>query len=426
MFGVVPHSFDPLMSDPQLAPVASFPEQSLLRATASMDGVPPESARAEWIILHAGFVAVGIITTLIGNVLPTFIRHWSLEDSQAGFLIAAQFTGSSLGTLLTSVFLPRYGFARVLCAGFLAFAAGFAFLGIGPWFVAALAVFVYGFGYGLVNPATNLRGTQLPSKNVASAVSLLNLSWTIGAVSCPFVVAQLLPRIGIRGIAILLTIVATVIAVFHLRRHLIAPEPPYERPTRPVSEWMHNLAQAPSISLLLIFFLYVGTEVGIGSWVATEEKRLPGGTSTVLFLAPSFFYGFLLLGRAVSPVLLRRRSTLVISLAGLASAGLGALLIILAHQPVWLYVGAAFAGFGCAPQYPIYVTWIAQIFGKNSTWLSALFFAAAGAGGAALPWLIGVVGTHSDSLRLGFVLPLIACVLMVFFALRSHPRAHMI
>lgn len=418
----MPHSFNALMSDRELASLSSVADSALPCPPGATVRVPQDNARPEWILLHLGFVAVGIITTLIGNILPTFIHHWSLEDSQAGFLIAAQFSGSTLGTLLTSVFLPRYGFARVLGAGFLAFAAGFVFLGIGPWFVAALAVFVYGFGYGLVNPATNLRGTQLPSKNVASAVSFLNLSWTIGAVSCPFVVAQALPHIGVRGIAIVLSIVTAVIAVLHFRRHASAPEPAYERPTRPVSEWMHNLAQAPSISLFLIFFLYVGTEVGIGSWVATEERRLPGGTSNVLLLAPSFFYGFLLLGRAVSPLLLRRLSTIFISIAGLASAGLGALIILLAHHPYWLYTGAAVAGLGCAPQYPIFVTWVAQIFGKNSTWLSAVFFTAAGAGGAALPWMIGIVGSQTNSLRVGFVLPLVACALMVLFAMRSHPR----
>lgn len=411
------------MSDRELASLSSLADSAMPRPPAAVAGVPQDHARPEWILLHLGFVAVGIITTLIGNVLPTFIRHWSLADSQAGFLIAAQFSGSTLGTLLTSVFLPRYGFARVLGAGFLTFTVGFAFLGIGPWFVAALAVFVYGFGYGLVNPATNLRGTQLPSKNVAAAVSFLNLSWTIGAVSCPFVVAQSLPRIGVRGIAILLTVVTAIIAALHFKRHASTPEPAYERPMRPISEWVHNLAQAPAISLVLIFFLYVGTEVGIGNWVATEEKRLPGGATSVLFLAPSFFYGFLLLGRALAPLLLRRLSTILISVVGLASAGLGALIILLAQHHDWLYVGAAFAGFGCAPQYPIYVTWVAQIFGKNSTWLSALFFAAAGAGGAALPWMIGIVGSQTSSLRLGFILPLLACVLMVIFALRSHPRA---
>lgn len=410
------------MSDRQSAFLSSLPDSAAPVSSLPARSDPAAGARSEWVLLHLGFVVVGIITTLIGNVLPTFIHHWSLTDSQAGFLIAAQFTGSTLGTLLTSVVLPRFGFARVLCAGFLAFGLGFVFLGLGPWTVTALSVLVYGFGYGLVNPATNLRGTVLPSKNVASAVSFLNLSWTVGAVSCPFVVAQLLPRMGIRGIAICLTAIAFVIGAFHFGRHSSSPEPPFERPTRPLSEWIHHLRQAPSVSLLLVFFLYVGTEVGVGNWVATQEKRLPGAASTVLLLAPSFFYGFLLLGRAVSPLLLRRFSTISISLIGLVSAALGATVIILAHQPHWLYAGAAFAGFGCAPQYPIYITWLAQIFGKNATWVSALFFTSAGAGGAALPWLMGIVGAQASSLRVGFVLPLLACVLMVFFALRCFPR----
>jgi MFS transporter, FHS family, glucose/mannose:H+ symporter len=380
------------------------------------------SARSEWILLHLGFVAVGVITTLIGNVLPTFIRQWSLSDSQAGFLIGAQFSGSTIGTLLTSVLLPRFGFGRVLGWGFISFALGFAFFGLGPWYISALAVFVYGFGYGLVNPATNLRATLLPSKNMASAVSFLNFSWTIGAVSCPFVVGRSLPHIGVRGIAIALGVITCAIAALHFVRHSSAPEMVAERPTRPLSEWIRNLKEAPSIALLLVFFLYVGTEVATGNWVATEEKRLPGGSTIVLFLAPSFFYGLLLFGRAISPLLLRRLSTRFLSLTGLASAVLGLLIIILAHQPVWLFAGAAFAGLGCAPQYPIFVTWLAQTFGSNSTWLSSLFFGAAGAGGAVLPWLLGVVGTQTGSLRVGFVLPLLACVGMIVCALRCYPQ----
>jgi MFS transporter, FHS family, glucose/mannose:H+ symporter len=411
------------MADQQSAYLSPPADSAAQISPGPEDDALARSARSEWVLLHIGFVAVGIITTLIGVVLPTFIHHWSLTDSQAGFLIAAQFSGSTIGTLLTSMLLPRFGFARVLGAGFFAFGAGFAFLGAGPWTVAAMSVFIYGFGYGLVNPATNLRGTQLPSKNVASAVSLLNLSWTIGAVSCPFVVAQMLPRVGIRGIAIFLAVTSFLIAVFHFKRYSPLGEPAVERPTRPISVWLQHLGRAPSVSLMLIFFFYVGTEVGTGSWVATQEKRLPGAASTVLLLAPSFFYGFLLLGRAVSPLLLRRLSTISISVAGLISAAAGSALIILAHEPRSLFAGAAFAGLGCAPQYPIFVTWLAQNFGKNSNWLSALFFAAAGAGGAALPWLMGIVGARTDSLRIGFVLPLMASVLMIFFAIRAYPGA---
>jgi fucose permease len=77
---------------------------------------------------------------------------------------------------------------------------------------------------------------------------------------------------------------------------------------------------------------------------------------------------------------------------------------------------------GCAPQYPIFITWLTEIFGEESTWISALFFAAAGAGGALLPWLMGIVGAQTGSLRLGFALPFVACVVMMLFALRSYPR----
>ena len=406
----------------RLSSSASGPSISSPVSARPASSPSSQDARFEWILLHAGFLAVGIITTLIGNVLPTFIRHWSLTDAQAGFLIAAQFSGSSLGTALTSVLLPRFGFARVLCAGFIAFAVGFSFLGLGPWLLAALAVFIYGFGYGLVNPATNLRGTQLPSRNMAAAVSLLNFTWTVGAVSCPFVVGQLLPRIGIRGIALSLTVVTLIMGAFHALRHSSAPEARAERSTRPLAEWIRALAQAPSISLTLLFFLYVGTEVGIGNWVATQERRMLASSTVALFLAPSFFYGFLLFGRGISPLVLRRLSTKTAAIAGLVSAALGAATIIFAQQPVLLYTGAAFAGFGCAPQYPILVTWLAQIFRENATWLSALFFGASGAGGAVLPWLMGIVASQTHSLRVGFTLPFIASVIMAVLAMRVKPQ----
>lgn len=424
LFCLMPHSLRELFMPNRQPASPSAPSNmaALFAPTSEGKSAQDASSRSEWILLHVGFVAVGIVTTLIGNVLPTFIRHWSLRDSQAGLLIAAQFAGSTLGTLLTSVLLPRFGFSRVLGAGFVSFALGFAFLGMGPWLIGAVCVFVYGFGYGLTNPATNLRGTQLPSKNMATAVSFLNLSWTIGAVSCPFVVAQLLPTVGIRGIAIAVTFVTCIIALFHFNRHLASPETAAERPTHSASEWMHYLRQAPSISLILVFFLYVGTEVGTGSWVATQEKRLHGTSPIVLFLAPSFFYGSLLLGRAISPLLLKRFTTLTISLAGLVILGFGATMVILSVHSNWLYLGAACAGFGCAPQYPIFVTWLAQTFRKDSTWLSALFFAAAGAGGTVLPWLMGIVAAQTTSLRLGFILPLAAALLMMLFAFRCHPR----
>src|SRR5271168_3906699 len=83
-----------------------------------------ETPAFEWILLHAGFVAVGVVTTLPGPTLPTLAARWSLDDRQAGFFFTAQFLGSLLGVVSTSFLLPRRGYAFVLSTGFAFLAVG--------------------------------------------------------------------------------------------------------------------------------------------------------------------------------------------------------------------------------------------------------------------------------------------------------------
>ncbi len=87
-------------------------------------------------------------------------------------------------------------------------------------------------------------------------------------------------------------------------------------------------------------------------------------------------------------------------------ATIGAAIIALSNSPNILYLGSAIAGFGLAPQYPIFVTWLAGIFKQDSSWIGALFFGSAGIGGGALPWLVGIVSFSTNSLRAGLLIPL--------------------
>jgi fucose permease len=377
--------------------------------------------RFEWPLLHLSFVLIGVITTLLGPVLPFFYRHWLLTDAQAGFFFASQYFGSFLGVLLTSPLLPRFGFAKVTAGGFVSFMLGFAFLGVGPWMLAAFLVGVYGVGYGLCNPAINLRATQLPSSDTAAAVTFLNFSWSLGAVFCPFLVGFLLPAIGIRGISIGIAAFSGLFCVLHFLRASERSATAPARAAHSLEEWLNHLRHPSAIALFLLYFLYVGTEVAFGGWSATQEKRIAAQHGSALALAPSFFYGFLLFGRGVAPLALRRISQLVISVGGLLCATLGGTIVVGASTPVILYIGAALAGFGLAPQYPILVTWLAAIFGEDANWLGALFFGAGGLGGAFVPWLVGIVADQTHSLRAGLAIPLVVSIVMVFLALRARP-----
>lgn len=391
-------------------------------ATASTPNLHPH-ARLEWFLLHAGFVTIGVITTCLGPLLPMFSHHWGLNDAQAGFFFTAQYLTSLFGVVATSWLLPRFGFSKVLGIGFLFLTIGMGFLGVSPWFLSAMCISLNGFGYGLANPATNLRGTQLPSSNVAAAVSLLNFSWGVGAVLCPFLVAALVPWIGIRGLAVCVAVFTLAIALAHFLRPAPEVAAAADRPKHSYEDWMRQLRLGPSIALVLLFFLYVGTETGVGGWVAALEKRMPSdGHISALALAPSVFYGFLLAGRGLASLALRRISSATISLWGyiLAAGGTG-IIALAGHKPV-LLMGVGLAGFGLAPQYPVLVAWMAQFYRKDADWLGALFFSAGGLGGSVLPWMVGIIAAQSHSLRAGFLVPLMASVSMVFLALRARPQ----
>jgi fucose permease len=380
-------------------------------------------ARAEWAFLHLGFVLIGITMTMLGPVLPYFTHRWNLTDGQAGLFFSTQYFGSFLGTVVTSWLLPRLGFSKIISAGYLCFALGLACLGLGPWFFSTVFVAIYGFGYGLSNPSINLRATTLPSSNVAAAVSLLNFSWGIGAVSSPFLVAFFLEHLSFRALAASLTVCFLALALVHFMRKADPAASTETRPKRSFAVWRATLQPAPWISLALLFLLYVGVEISVGGWVALDEKRMVGITTAKMAAAPAFFYGFLLLGRFLVPFALKHFSQLTLCVGGLALTTIGVALVAFAQTPAMLHAGALLAGFGCGPQYPIYVTWLAAIFKDDAAWLAALFFGAAGIGSSVIPWLVGVVASQTHSLRFGFMLPIASALLMIPFALRACPKA---
>ncbi len=74
--------------------------------------------------IYATFFVTGVITTLLGPLLPQLAARWSVDDLHAGYLFTSQFAGSFAGTLLSGIILPKLGFARALSLGYFFMAAG--------------------------------------------------------------------------------------------------------------------------------------------------------------------------------------------------------------------------------------------------------------------------------------------------------------
>ncbi|HEY4683106.1 MAG TPA: MFS transporter [Candidatus Acidoferrales bacterium] len=373
-------------------------------------------------LLHVGFVLTGMVTTLLGPILPALSARWSLPDSQAGYLFTSQFVGSMTGVALLSAFLPRWGFRSSLILGFGMMAGGVGALGLGSWPIGLISVFCYGIGLGVTIPATNLLVSEASPHRRAAALNILNLAWGMGAVAFPPVTALFQRTSGVHvllfalGAALgLMAICLAPVSFFNVGNRPSQASPPFQPQ---VSVWRSRFL--PILGLL--FFLYVGTESALGGWVAFYAKSLSPTPGTVWLITPSFFWGALLLGRALAPAVLRHVAEAKLVVMGLVMAALGVTLLLAAGSLAGVLSGVSIAGLGLASVFPITVALLSHSFGELASRVAGAMFALGAMGGATLPWLVGFLSTHFGSLNAGLVVPLLGSLVMVALHL-SHSRS---
>lgn len=380
-----------------------------------------ESGRRADMILHATFVLTGVVTTLLGPLLPVLSAKWSLTDSQAGYLFTAQFVGSMGGAALSSPLILRLGSRRLLAVGFGMMALGVATLGAGAWVLAVGSILCYGTGLGLTIPTTNLLVSEANPNRASAALNILNFAWGAGAVACPVLVAWLVPRhatgLGLLGLGALLA--GSAFALARMPLQLPAKAPASEQPRAPQRTSLWRSPLTPVLGAL--FFLYVGTENAVAGWAASYANRFHSGPGAVWALAPSCFWAAMLVGRAAAPAILRFASDAKLMTAGLLIAALGVTTLLATRTLVGVFAGAALAGLGLAPVFPITIAMFSRGFRALATRMAGSMFALAGLGGATLPWLVGFFSARFGSLRFGLIVPLIG-ILVMFAAQFAHAR----
>lgn len=362
-------------------------------------------------LLHVGFVVTGIVTTLLGPILPSLSSRWALSDAQAGYLFTAQFMGSILGVAISGRVISRFGFRPALSGAYSLMAAGVALLAILRWPFTSMAVLTLGAGLGLAIPATNLCVSDANPQRRAAALNILNLAWGIGAVlSAPLVsVSNRLSSIRLFLLSLGIALGIFVVALLWLGSSIPRHNEEHGTSTEPL------LGSGASSLVVLgaIFYLYVGTESSVGGWIASFAERVGDSSSSVWLLAPSFFWGALLAGRAASALILRRLAEIRVAIMGLLVATAGIVVLIASHNNAAVFFSAVLAGCGLAPIYPIAIALLSHRFGAASSRVAPILFTLASLGGATLPWTIGAVSTHFGHLRAGLFVPLVTTAMMV-------------
>lgn len=366
-------------------------------------------------LLAASFFLAGLGTVLLGPLLPQLLHEWSLSDQRGGLLLLAKFAGAFAG----GVSVPRRLRVGIL-AGHVLAASGFVVFAFAHGLGLALpALFVAGFGLGEIIASTNiLAGRRYPA-HTGSALALINLFWSLGAVSTGLLVAALLPHFDWRrptlAMAVLLLLIGA--AGLLVRRSTVTNSAPV-----PAMSKAASLSRSAALRFGFQLFLYGGLETCLTAWLTTFALRFTGGALlggqsgfVVLWVA-------LTAGRAVASLTLRRFPEIAVLRASLVVCLALVVALARAHETAGLSLDCILLGLALAPIFPS--TFALLLRRQPPARVAGSILAVSGLGAALFPWLMGVVSTHSGSLRLAMSVPALLIPAMLLLTFRLGPQPH--
>ena len=366
-------------------------------------------------LLTASFFLAGLGTVLLGPLLPQLLQEWALTDQRGGLLLLAKFAGAFAGGISVPNRL-RLG----IFAGHLLAAAGFISFACAHGLALALpSLFLAGFGLGEIIASTNiLAGHRYPART-GSALSLINLFWSLGAVSTGLLAAALLPRVGWRTPTLAMAAMLFLVGLWGMATRaggastgtaIADVEAARTRSLLPAGALPYK--ETARFGGLLL--LYGGLETCLTAWLTTFALRftkggaLLGGQSAFVVL-----WVALTAGRGVASAAMRRfaekrvqQVSLVLCLILIGS-------LAVAYTPASLAVVSILLGLALAPVFP---STFALLLRRNPPpRVAGAVLAVSGIGAAIFPWLMGAVSTHTGSLRLAMLVP--ACLVPAMLAL---------
>lgn len=375
---------------------------------------PPSGA-----LLHYSILLSGFGTVFLGPLLPTLTAAMHATDRGGGALLAAQFGGAFAGGWTTGT--PLW---RCMLRGYVAATIGFAALGWlsghAPelrWFLPVLAVL--GFGIGQMITSVNLLASQRWASRRGPALTMLNFTWSLGALTAPLLLLRLLRSLQtgtiLTGMAALLFAGLLVSWSRRQRSRVGTAEAREQGPAEDRAPVGGGVSTATYLYFCLLLFLYGGVETSLSGWLTTFDARY-GMSHFALALSTSAFWFSLTATRALAPFALRfvpERALLRIGLAGAVAAFLAMLLV---SGAAGIAACAALAGVSLAPWFPLV---LAQLVGLGPTARQAgRVIAVSGLGAAALPWMVGQISAMTGSLRIALLLPAAGVVTLLMLSLR--------
>ncbi len=350
------------------------------------------------ILAYVAFIALGMPDSLLGIAWPTMRVDFGVPLDMLGTLLIGSVSGYMISSFMSGALVGRYGVGKILAAS--CFLTGLALAGytiVPEWWMMVLLGVVAGLGAGAIDAGLNTYAAAHFSEGL---VQWLHASYGIGITMGPIIMTMALTtydswRVGYRIVAGFQWVMA-IAFVLTLSWWGDQKSSDGEKRLTDYKTPMAETLRRPRVWLsVLLFFLYVGAEVSLGTWgfsLLTESRGME--TALAGFLIGSYWATFTI-GRVLAGLFAKRLGVNVLVQGGIILALLGALLLWWNPFESANALAVVMIGLAVAPVYPGLISGTSsRVDAKYAANTIGMQMAASGLGSALIPGMVGVLARH--------------------------------
>jgi fucose permease len=352
-------------------------------------------------IQYLAFVAIGLISNIIGPLLPTIKQEIPMSYGQLGTLLSETFLGMLLMGLIGSYVMDKYGKKPFLLLGGFLLIFGLFGTALSKTFTQLYILnFITGMGFGIYEVGINALCADYSGDAKGNDMNFLHFFYGLGAILGP-VFVLICVNLGLWrlcfGIAAVFPIAVTILILnFKGNKIDIIKKDETKASNEPIKVFKSQLLWVAGITV----FIYVGLEVSTAGWIPTFCKSMLSKSIIPSSLATTLFWITMTAGRL--------RSGKIADKIGLKQfifmASIGAMIVsitwVILPAGAWTLISILLIGLLLSGIYPTLMAVSTASFPKN-TGLVAAFISVFGAlGGAFIP---SIIGKMSDSFGIGIL-----------------------
>jgi fucose permease len=349
------------------------------------------------ILAFAAFIALGMPDGLLGIAWPSIRESFSVPLDAAGYLLAAGVTGYVTSSFLSGSVIARIGVGTILVIScFLTGTVLIAYTLVPSWWMFIVIGAAGGLGAGAIDAGLNTYAAAHFSERF---MQWLHASYGIGISAGPFIMTLALINLNSWrfGYHIAGAFQIVLAVCFILTLSVWNPEHvPGTQKTRRLTDYKTSLWSTLKSSgawlSMLLFFLYTGSEVSLGTWgytLLTESRGI--NNESAGFWAGSYWV-FFTIGRFLAGVYAEKTGVNMLVTFSLAAALTGSLLLWWNPFDLSNLLSVSLIGLAIAPIFPALMSGTSDRVGINFAANTIGLQMAAGALGTALiPGITGIL-----------------------------------